>query len=127
MDLPKVSIMIPTYNRAHYLIDAIESSLAQDYPNLEVIVSDNASTDNTYSVVKKYFSDPRFKYYRNEKNIGLGQNWAKLLYEYSTGEYGELLPDDDYLLYSHHVSDVMKFMLENNLDMVFTAAMMKDE
>ena len=39
-DYPKVSILIPTYNRAHYLAEAIESSLAQDYPNFEVIVPD---------------------------------------------------------------------------------------
>jgi glycosyltransferase involved in cell wall biosynthesis len=48
---PKVSIMIPTYNRAHYLVDAIESSLTQDYPNFEVIVSDNHSTDGTEECV----------------------------------------------------------------------------
>ena len=45
MIYPKVSIMIPTYNRAHYVVETIESSLTQDYPNIEVIVSDNASTD----------------------------------------------------------------------------------
>ena len=61
-DYPKVSIMIPTYNRAHYLVDAIDSSLAQDYPNFEVIVSDNASTDGTLNVVRKYKADPRFRY-----------------------------------------------------------------
>jgi len=43
----KVSIIIPTFNRENYLHQAVESALSQDYPNVEVIVSDNASTDNT--------------------------------------------------------------------------------
>ena len=64
---PKISILIPTYNRAHYLMEAIETSLQQDYSNFEVIVSDNASTDDTLERVKKYLDDPHFRYYRNEK------------------------------------------------------------
>lgn len=100
---PKISIMIPTYNRAHYLVDAIESSLAQDYPNFEVIVSDNASTDGTEESVKKYLSDPRFRYYKNDKNLGSGPNYEKLLYVYATGEYGNYLTDDDYFIDKDHL------------------------
>lgn len=49
--------MIPRYNRFNFLTEAIGSALAQDYRNLEVIVSDNASTDSTSEVAKKYFND----------------------------------------------------------------------
>jgi len=103
MDL-KVSIMITTYNRANYLPQAIESALAQDYPNLEVIVSDNASIDGTPEVVKKYIGDPRFKYFRNEKNLGIAGNWRKALYEYATGEWALVLSDDDYLIDYSYIS-----------------------
>jgi len=53
-DKPLVSIIIPTYNRANYLEKAIESVLKQTYENIEIIVSDNASTDNTMEVMQKY-------------------------------------------------------------------------
>ena len=54
-DIPLVSIVITSYNRAHTIEKAIESALGQDYQNLEIIISDNNSTDNTDEVVKKYF------------------------------------------------------------------------
>jgi glycosyltransferase involved in cell wall biosynthesis len=97
-DYPKVSIMIATYNRAHYLADAIEISLAEDYPNFKVIVSDNASTDDTGKVIRKYISDSRFRYFRNAQNLGSGPNYRKLLYEYANGQFGHFLTDDDYFI-----------------------------
>jgi glycosyltransferase involved in cell wall biosynthesis len=99
-DYPKVSIMIATYNRAHYLADAIEISLAEDYPNFKVIVSDNASTDDTGEVIRKYISDPRFRYFRNPQNLGSGPNYRELLYEYANGQFGHFLTDDDYFIVS---------------------------
>ena len=92
---PQISILIPTYNRAGYLAEAIESALDQDYPNLEVIVSDNASTDGTEKWIQRYSADSRFRYFRNETNLGSGPNYRKLLYVYATGEYGHFLTDDD--------------------------------
>jgi glycosyltransferase involved in cell wall biosynthesis len=118
---PKVSIMIPTYNRAHYLADAIDSSLAQDYPNFEVIVSDNASTDDTVEVIRKYLSDPRFRYYRNEENLGSGPNAARLLYEFAQGEYAKFLPDDDYLVDKEHLTKAMSIIRKYGVKIVFSA------
>ncbi|MEM5866753.1 MAG: glycosyltransferase, partial [Candidatus Aenigmatarchaeota archaeon] len=54
MEQPLVSIIIPTYNYGHYLAEAIESALAQNYQNIEVIVVDDGSTDNTRDVASKY-------------------------------------------------------------------------
>ena len=108
-------------------MEAIESCLSQDYPNLEVIVSDNASEDNTLHVIKKYLSDKRFKYFRNDINIGGGKNWIKLLYEYATGEYGILLPDDDYLINKSHISEAMSLIILNKLNIVFSDSFFKDE
>ncbi len=60
--MKKITIMIPTYNQAKYISKAIESALSIDYQNLEVIVSDDCSTDNTKEVVSKYLADKRFQY-----------------------------------------------------------------
>ena len=64
--MKKVTIMIPTYNQAKYISKAIESALSIDYSNIEVIVSDDCSSDNTEEVVSKYLSDNRYKYIKNE-------------------------------------------------------------
>lgn len=103
-DYPKVSIIIPTYNRSAYLVQAIESALMQDYHNLDVIVSDDASTDSTENVVKEYINDKRFRYYRNSDNLGASLNIRRLLYEYVDADWFLLMSDDDYLIDSHYIS-----------------------
>ena len=113
--------MIPTYNRAHYLVDAIESALEQDYPNFEVIVSDNASIDQTGEVVKKYLSDKRFHYYRNDRNLGAGPNWEKLLYKYALGKYGKFLTDDDYIIDKDHLKKAATIIQKYNVKIIFSA------
>ena len=127
MSFPKASILIPTHNRAALLVEAVESSLAQDYPNLEVIVSDNASTDDTQNIVKRFEIDKRFTYRRNEKDLGIAGNWRKLLFEYAGGEYVKILSDDDYLLNRGHVSEAIGSMINNDLDIVFSAATLRIE
>ncbi len=63
----KVSVIIPTYNRAHMITKAIDSVLAQTFQDLEIIVVDNYSVDNTESVVKSY-KDKRIRYFKNQNN-----------------------------------------------------------
>jgi len=67
---PFVSVVLPTYNRAYILGDAIKSVLGQTYANLELIVVDDGSTDNTKEFVQTY-TDPRIRYVRHEHNKGL--------------------------------------------------------
>jgi len=89
-----VTIGIPTYNRADgFLRQALESVLAQTYQNLEIIVSDNCSCDNTEEIVRQY-DDPRVKYIRHEVNIGPLKNSNFCLNE-AKGEYFLQLHDDD--------------------------------
>jgi glycosyltransferase involved in cell wall biosynthesis len=88
---PQVSIIIPTYNRAHFLPDAIESVFAQTYRNWELIVVDDGSTDNTKEVVEKYGSRVRYFYQENKgpgaaRNLGIRQ---------ARGEYIAFLDSDD--------------------------------
>lgn len=89
-----VSIGIPTYNRANsYLRCSLRSAVSQTYKNIEIIVSDNCSSDNTESVVKE-LDDPRIRYYRHKENIGPVKN-RNFCLEQSQGQYFLLLFDDD--------------------------------
>ena len=91
---PLVTIAIPTYNRAdYYLQQSLASALSQSYQHIEIIVSDNCSTDNTQAFVRS-FSDPRLRYFRHDKNIGANNNFNYCL-EQAKGDYFLLLQDDD--------------------------------
>jgi glycosyltransferase involved in cell wall biosynthesis len=94
MNQPLVTIGIPTFNRASgYLRGAIESALAQSYADIEVIVSDNCSTDHTRDVVQS-FDDPRLTYFRQEKNIGQLNN-TNFIVQKARGDYLLIYHDDD--------------------------------
>lgn len=91
---PLVSIGIPTYNRAAgNLRRVIERSLAQTYTNVEVVVSDNCSSDHTPELVRA-IEDPRLRYFRQETNIGPNNNFNYCLSQ-AKGEYFLLFHDDD--------------------------------
>ena len=91
---PLVSIGMPTYNRADgYLPLALDSALAQDYANLEIIVSDNASTDGTEEFVRSK-GDSRIRYFRHPESIG-GTNNFNFCVEQARGAYFLLFHDDD--------------------------------
>jgi glycosyltransferase involved in cell wall biosynthesis len=92
---PKITVAIPTFNRAHWLRESIESVLAQTYTNFRIIVADNASEDETPDVVKS-FDDHRIAYVRWEQNIGSIPNINRLIGITET-PYLVLLPDDDVL------------------------------
>lgn len=126
MNLPKVSIMIPTYNRSQMLKKCLDSCLEQTYTNLEIVVSDNASPDDTTEVMNNYLVDGRVRYYRQKKNI-CGEQWGKLLHEYATGDYGMLLCDDDYITDKSYISQSVSLILRNNLVFVLSMFGVKDE
>ncbi|MPZ76518.1 MAG: glycosyltransferase [Deltaproteobacteria bacterium] len=91
--MPKVSVVIPTCNRAHFLHAAIESVLKQTFQDFEVIVVDDASTDETADVVRG-FSDARIRYLRHETNKGQGATRNDGIKQ-AAGDYVALLDDDD--------------------------------
>jgi glycosyltransferase involved in cell wall biosynthesis len=90
---PLVTIAIPTFNRAALLRGCLASALSQSYRNFEVLVVDNASTDETGETLSE-FTDPRLRVIRQERNIGLLPNWNACLAG-ANGEYVVLLSDDD--------------------------------
>lgn len=90
---PKVSVCIPTYNTARYLAEAIDSVLAQEFTDYELVICDNASTDATPEICRRY-TDPRIRYVRFEKLVTQGGNWNRCL-ELARGQYVALLHSDD--------------------------------
>jgi Glycosyl transferase family 2 len=92
---PDVSVLVPVFNRAQLVIEAIDSALAQTYRDLEVIVCDNASTDGTWErVLERARGEPRIRAFRSELNAGPVANWRKCA-ELARGRLAALLFSDD--------------------------------
>lgn len=97
MKIPLVSIIIPTYNRAHIIGETLDSVIAQTHTNWECIVVDDGSTDNTNQVLKKYEKkDARIKFYKRPSNRKKGANACRNYgFELSKGEFINWLDSDD--------------------------------
>jgi glycosyltransferase involved in cell wall biosynthesis len=94
---PLISVLIPVYNYENYLGFAIESVLAQDYPNIEIVVQDNQSTDNSYKVAMEYYAKypEKMRVMRNVRNLmGGSQNIIRMI-NFTKGEYLFLFSADD--------------------------------
>lgn len=96
MTEPLVSILIPTVNRAEFVGDAIYSAQYQTYSNLEIIVQDNFSQDETSAIVRRFAEDPRVFYFRTSELLPMHKNWD-LLASRARGDYVVFLGDDDVL------------------------------
>lgn len=91
---PKVSIALPVYNGEKYMREAIESVLAQTFKDFELIICDNASTDQTEKICREYTNkDRRIRYYRNEKNLGCAKNFNRA-FELSSSKYFKWIAAD---------------------------------
>ena len=91
--MPLVSIIIPTYNRAHTIERALQSVMGQTLQDFEILIVDDASTDSTTAVIDK-FADPRIRYFRHDKNLfaGAARNTGM---KAATGKYIAFLDSDD--------------------------------
>lgn len=93
--LHPVSIGLPVYNGERYLPNAIEALLAQTFPNFELILCDNASTDATEQICRSYVArDGRVRYVRNAKNLGISLNFRRA-FELARGRYFKWACYDD--------------------------------
>jgi len=119
MDI-KVSIIITSFNREKFISKAIKSALSQTYSNIEVIVTDNCSTDKTDEVILEFLSDPRFIYSKNPTNIGMVPNFEKGIYELAKGDFVTFLSSDDYFIDDNFISDAVGLIEKYpNLNLVF--------
>lgn len=94
---PLVSICVPTYNGAAYLFECLESALCQSFSDIEIVLVDDASTDDTITIAKQFVKrDPRVRLYRNSQTLGLVGNWRRCM-EFAKGEWIKFLFQDDFL------------------------------
>jgi len=123
---PLITIGMPTYNRADsYLKQAIQSAVNQTYSNIEIIVSDNCSTDNTETLVRA-FNDSRIRYFKQSKNIGMLNN-SNFCLDKAKGAYFMQLHDDD-LIDHDFVSVCMKAVnYDTNIGIIATGTRIIDE
>ncbi len=105
-NLRRVTVAIPTLNRLELLKRAVESALLQGYEDLEIIISDNASTDGTQQYLQD-LRDPRIKVLLNPENLGMVANWGRCL-NAATGAFFLLLSDDDAFVDQDAVAKVMR-------------------
>lgn len=92
---PKVSVGLPVYNAEKYVRAAIDSILAQTFTDFELIISDNASTDETPAICEYYAGrDSRIRYTRNEKNLGAAENFNKV-FRMARADYFKWIAYDD--------------------------------
>ena len=116
---PLVSVCIPTYNSALYLKESLESIINQSYNNLEIIISDNNSKDDTESIVKSFNYRHKIYYYRNITNIGCYNNYNKCI-NLANGEFIAIYHSDD--IYDQNIveKEVEFFQNHPNVGGVFT-------
>lgn len=95
-DCPLVSIMIPTYNRPELFEKTLQSAISQDYPNMEILVNDNSTNEETAVVIAKYLSDCRVKYNRQAWAKSKADNFSTFQ-QLAQGEYLQWCMDDDVL------------------------------
>lgn len=113
-----LTIAIPTYNRAIYLGRALDSVLNQPHDGVEIIVSDNASEDDTERVVKEHMPLGDIKYIKNPVNVGPDANFLQC-YEQALGKFVLLLGDDD-LIVEGGIQHIKNFLSKNSqCDAVF--------
>lgn len=119
MNMPLVSICIPVFNTVKYVRQTIESVLAQQYPNIEILVQDNASTDGTWELIAEFAKTiPQVSIERNSTNCGMAGNW-NLVIKRATGDYVMLLSADD-LLEPEFISSCIAEFQVANIDVVAT-------
>jgi glycosyltransferase involved in cell wall biosynthesis len=110
---PRLSVVIPTYNYARYLPEAIESVLAQEFRDFELIIVDDCSTDDTAAVVRPFCErDRRVRFSVNPKNLGMVDNWNHCLQQ-ARGDYIKILAGDDKLFHPQSLGKMIALLEKN--------------
>lgn len=115
---PAITVGIMTRNYGRYIREAIDSVLAQSRMDWELIISDDASTDDTPGIVQPYLSDPRIRYIRHEHNLGQADNWGFLLAQ-GAAPVVTVLHADDYWLPGTLDTALAAFEADPALDLLY--------
>lgn len=120
-----VSIIMPSYNTAKFISETIDSVSAQTYPNWELIIVDDCSTDDTDAVVRPYLVNDRIRYIKNEKNSGAAVSRNRALRE-AKGKWVAFLDSDDLWL-PEKLENQIEFMEKNDYHFSYTNYIEIDE
>jgi hypothetical protein len=120
---PRLTIVIPTLNRASLVGRAIDSAIAQTFPNIEVIVSNNGSTDGTRAVLERYAGAPRVRILHRDRTIPANEHGMHLV-EQAHGEFFVGLSDDDWLEPDMVARVIDRFDRNPRLGFVWTGCLM---
>lgn len=109
-----VDVVLVTYNQEKFIADAVESILIQkvkDDVQLNLIIADDCSTDNTLDIIKSYLPDISYAYQILDTpcNLGISKNY-KRIFEFCTGDYIAILEGDDYWVSPNHIEDHIRFL-----------------
>ena len=122
---PKVDILLATYNGEKYIKEQVESILNQTYENIQIIISDDCSTDNTRQVLKEYENNEKIKVFYQEKNLGYVKNFEFLLKQVKSNLY--MLSDQDDVWKKEKVEKSVEKIESEKLDLVFGDLEVVDE
>ncbi|WP_147624258.1 glycosyltransferase [Treponema denticola] len=120
-----ITVIIPTYNKADFISQTIESVLQQTYKNFEIVIIDDCSSDNTEHIVQKYLSG-KIRYFKHKTNWGPGATFNDGI-EKAQSEYVTLIASDDILLPNHLELIMQEFKKDEHLDVVFSRLAVIDE
>lgn len=94
---PLVTVGVPVFNGERFLRTALDAIVEQEFTDLEIVISDNASEDSTSRICREYAAgDPRIRYYRNDTNLGAARNHNRVV-ELARGKYFKWMAYDDYI------------------------------
>ena len=116
--LPLVSVVIPTYNQSNFIVNTIRSVMEQDYNNIEIIVSDDDSSDSTIDVIRSLMHkipDNNIKLFKNKENLGILPHYYDCLFNKAQGEWVLMLDGDDFLINKSFVSSAIKMAMSDLL------------
>ena len=114
MDTPLISVIIPLYNTEKYIATTIESILQQTISNWELIIVNDASSDNSEQVVSKYLKDKRIKYFNNKQNLGPAGNYNRA-FSLATGKYIAIQDSDDVSLPNRLERGLQALLIGNSI------------
>ena len=123
MTMPKVSVIIPTYNAARWIGETIDSVQSQTYKNYEIIVIDDGSVDSTREVLEKYIKNINY-IYQDNKGVSSARNHGIKI---SAGEYIAFLDNDDIWLPDKLSLQIQVLESQKNIAMIFTDGELFDE
>lgn len=111
----KISICIPQYERIKFLLSSLKTIEKQDYDDIEIVISDDCSKDDTVSQIAKLKENYRYPiiFSRNEPNLGYDRNLRKSM-ELASGDYFFILGNDDTLFYKNSISQLVSFLEAND-------------